>query len=244
MDGFVLILAIIVFSVFRNVVAEAKKKQDRNSLPDVLDTIAEHDEAQDRALEALREWEARQRALRAGREDDDPARREAVRIPRPGEHRTDVRLPARKRQQQPTAGPQPRPFELARSQSAEQTRREAYDSIRELLGGKTDRPASQVPSRNEHTGESVPAPRPPAAPTRIRDRASTLRPRIRGTVQRSTETTQPTPRPTERRQRSSEAAPAGLGRLDSLPPIARGILYAELLGKPVGFREPGEGQGD
>lgn len=230
MDGFVLILAIIVFSVFRNVVAEAKKKQDRNSLPDVLDTIAEHDEAQDRALEALREWEARQRALRAGREDD--------------EHRTDVRLPARKRQQQPTAGPQPRPFELARSQSAEQTRREAYDSIRELLGGKTDRPASQVPSRNEHTGESVPAPRPPAAPTRIRDRASTLRPRIRGTVQRSTETTQPTPRPTERRQRSSEAAPAGLGRLDSLPPIARGILYAELLGKPVGFREPGEGQGD
>ncbi len=228
MDGFVLILAIIVFSVFRNVVSEAKKKQNR--MPDVLDTIAEHDEAQDRALEALREWEARQRALRAGREDD--------------EHRTDVRLPARKRQQQPAAGPQPRPSELTRSQSAEHTRREAYDAIRELLGGKTDRPASQVPSRDEHTAETLPGPRPPAAPTRIRDRASTLRPRIRGTVQRSTETTQPTPRQTERRQRSSEAAPAGLGRLDSLPPIARGILYAELLGKPVAFREPGEGQGD
>lgn len=230
MDGFVLILAIIVFSVFRNVIAEAKKKQDGKSLPDVLDTIAEHDDAQDRALEALRKWEARQRALRTGREDD--------------EQRTDVRLPVPNRQQQPAAGSQSRPFELTRSQSAEQTRREAYDAIRELLGGKTDRPASQVPSRDEHTAESLPVPRPPAAPTRIRDRASTLRPRIRGTVQRSTETTQPTPRPPERRQKSSEAAPAGFGRLDSLPPIARGILYAELLGKPVGFREPGEGQGD
>ena len=244
MDGFVLILAIVVFSVFRNVMAEAKKKQGRKSLPDVLDTIAEHDDAQDRALEALQQWEARQRALKAGREDEDPVRRDAVRIPRPGEHRTDVRLPARKRQQQPAAGSEPRPFEVARSQSAEQTRREAYDAIRELLGGKTERPAPQVPARTERTADSVPAERPAAEPTRIRDRVSTYRPRIRGTVQRRTETTQPTPRQTESGTKSSEAAPAGLDRLDSLPPIARGILYGELLGKPVAFREPGEGWGD
>ena len=206
MDGFVLILAIVVFSVFRNVMAEAKKKQGRKSLPDVLDTITEHDDAQDRALEALRQWEARQ--------------------------------------QQPAAGSEPRPFEVARSQSAEQTRREAYDAIRELLGGKTERPAPQVPARTERTADSVPAERPSAEPTRIRDRVSTYRPRIRGTVQRRTETTQPTPRQTESGTKSSEAAPAGLDRLDSLPPIARGILYGELLGKPVAFREPGEGWGD
>ena len=41
MDGFVLILAIIVFSVFKNVMQEAKKKQGKSSLPDVFDTIAE-----------------------------------------------------------------------------------------------------------------------------------------------------------------------------------------------------------
>lgn len=205
MDGFVLILAIVVFSVFRNVMAEAKKKQGRKSLPDVLDTITEHDDAQDRALDALQKWEARQ---------------------------------------QPAAGSQPRPVEVARSQSAEQTRREAYDAIRELLRGKTERPAPQVPARTERTAESVPAERPSAEPTRIRDRVSTYRPQIRGTVQRRTETTQPTPYQTESRATSSEAAPAGLDRLDSLPPIARGILYAELLGKPVAFREPGEGWGD
>ncbi|MCL7991608.1 MAG: hypothetical protein M8840_10740, partial [marine benthic group bacterium] len=62
MDPFVLILAIIVFSVFKNVIQEAKKKEGKKSLPDVFDTIAEHDESQDRALEALRRWEARQRA--------------------------------------------------------------------------------------------------------------------------------------------------------------------------------------
>ena len=243
MDGFVLILAIVVFSVFRSVVAEAKKKQDRK-LPNVLDSITEHDEAQDRALEALQKWDARQRARKAGREDDDLARRKSVRIPRPGEHPTDVRLPARKRRQQLAARPEPQPFELGRSQSAEQTRREAYDAIRELLGVKTDRPAPQVPARTDRTGEGVPAPRPSAEPTRIRDRAPALRPRIRGTVQRRTETTELAPRQTEARRGSSEEAPAGLGRLDSLPPIARGILYAELLGKPVAFREPGEGRGD
>ena len=54
MDGFVLILAIIVFSVFKNVIQEAKKKEGKKSLPDVFDTMAEHDESQDRALEALR----------------------------------------------------------------------------------------------------------------------------------------------------------------------------------------------
>ena len=45
MDGFVLILAIIVFSVFKNVMQEAKKKQGKGSLPDVFDTLAEHDDS-------------------------------------------------------------------------------------------------------------------------------------------------------------------------------------------------------
>lgn len=243
MDGFVLILAIIVFSVFRNVIAEAKKKQNRD-LPDVLDSIAEHDEAQDRALEALRSWEARQRAVKAGGGTPDPASRDPVRISRPGEHRTEVRLQNPRRQQQPAAGREPRPFEVAQSQGVERTRREAYDAIRELLAGKADRPAPRVPTRTDPSPERMPAASPSKAPTRIRERASALRPRIRGTVQRETELAEPTARAPDTGRESTEAPPAGLGRLESLPPVARGILYAELLGKPVAFRGPAEGGRD
>ena len=213
MDGFVLILAIVVFSVFRSVVAEAKKKQDRK-LPNVLDSIAEHDEAQDRALEALQQWEARQRALKGGGRGPDPAGRE------------------------------PRPYELAQSQGAEQTRREAYDAIRSLLAGKADRPSLPVPTRTDPSAELAPSPGPPVVPNRIRERAPAVRPRIRGTVQRQVE---PTDRISARPgtgRKSDSKPPAGLGRLESLPPVARGMLYAELLGKPVAFRRPGEGAGD
>lgn len=242
MDGFVLILAIIVFSVFRNVVSEAKKKQNR--MPDVLDTITEHDEAQDRALEALRQWEARQRVRKAGGRDENPASRESVRIPRAGEHHTEVRLPATRRVQQPAERPGPRPFGVAPSSEAERTRREAYDAIRELLAGQSARPAPPARTRTEPTPEPEPVPGPSAGTTRIRDRAQTFRPGIRGTVSRQTGPTEPAARSAETRRESSQAAPAGLGRLDSLSPIARGILYAELLGKPVAFRGPAEGDGD
>jgi hypothetical protein len=242
-DGFVLILAIVVFSVFRNVVAETKKKQDRK-LPDVLDSIAEHDEAQDRALEALRKWEARQRALQAGGGDSDSTGREPVRIARRGEHLTEVRLQHPRRRQQPAAGREPRPYELAQSQGAEQTRREAYDAIRSLLAGKADRPSLPVPTRTDPSAELAPSPGPPVVPNRIRERAPAVRPRIRGTVQRQVE---PTDRISARPgtgRKSDSKPPAGLGRLESLPPVARGMLYAELLGKPVAFRRPGEGAGD
>ena len=247
MDGFVLILAIVVFSVFRSVVAEAKKKQDRK-LPDVLDSIAEHDEAQDRALDALRQWEARQRAPKAGGGDVDPARRESVRIPRPGEHRTDVGLPAPRRMQRPAAQREARPAESAESPGAEQTRREAYNAIRDLLAGKTQRPPPpaqtrpdriQVPERSREPAQGR-----PATPTRIQDPTPAPRPRIRGRVQRRDESAEPTSRPRGDRPGQGQAAPAGLERLDALQPVARGIVYAELLGKPVAFRDPQEGRGD
>jgi hypothetical protein len=203
-DGFVLILAIIVFSVFRNVIAEAKKKQERR-LPDVLDSIAEHDEAQDRALDALRQWEARQ---------------------------------------QPAAGREPRPYDLERSQGAERTRREAYDAIRELLSEKADRPAAQVPARTDPVRRQVSAPHQSEVPARIRERVPEVRPRIRGTVQPRIEPTDPiSPSPGAGR-RTEGSLPAGLDRLESLPPVARGLLYAELLGKPVAFRGPGEDERD
>jgi len=246
-DGFVLILAIVVFSVFKNVISEAKKKQDRK-LPDVLDSIAEHDEAQDRALDALRQWEARQRALKAGGGDVEPARRESVRIPRPGEHQTDVRLPAPRRMQQPAAQREVRPFELSESHGAEQTRREAYNAIRDLLAGKTQRPPppdQTRPDRSQVPGQSrEPAPGRSATPTRIQDRDPARRPRIQGTVRRRDESAEPASRPRGDRPGQGRAAPAGLERLDSLPPVARGIVYAELLGKPVAFRDPRDGGGD
>ena len=241
MDGFVLILAIVVFSVFKNVISEAKKKQDRK-LPDVLDSIAEHDEAQEHALDALRQWEARQRALKAGGGEADSPARERARIPRPGEHRTDVRLPTPRAAQQPAAQRGPRPFELAESHEAEQTRREAYNAIRDLLAGKTQRPPPRDQTRPNRSQE--PAPSRPATPTRIQDPAPARRPRIRGTVRRRDESAEPTSRPRGDRPGQGQAAPAGLERLDALQPLARGIVYAELLGKPVAFRDPREGRGD
>lgn len=236
MDGFVLVLAIIVFSVFRNVISEAKKKG-----ADSFDTSAEHDEAQDQALDALRQWEARQRALKAGGGEANSPARERARIPRPGEHRTDVRLPTPTAVQQPPAQRGPRPFEPAESQEAEQTRRDAYNAIRDLLSGKKERPAPPVPMQPDQS--QLPAASQSVRRVRIKDRSVALRPRVRGTVRRQNEPDKPASLPEEHRK-TARSAPAGLHRLDSLPPIARGILYAELLGKPVGFRGPGEGAGD
>lgn len=241
MDGFVLILAIVVFSVFRNVIAEAKKKGNKQG-PGSFDTSAEHDEAQERALDALRQWEARQRALQAGGGDAEPPKREAVRISRPGEHRTDVRLPAARRIDQRVTRRRARPFDPAESDGAEQTRREAYDAIRDLLAGKTERPASSAPTRP--VPSRVPAPKQSAEPTRIRERTPSLRPRVQGTVRRQATTDEPAPRQREDRRDQGRAAPASLDRFDSLPPVARGIVYAELLGKPVALRRPEEGGGD
>jgi hypothetical protein len=248
-DGFVLILAIIVFSVFRNFITEAKKKADESS-PGSFEPSAEQDEAQEQALDALRQWQAKQRSLQAGGGEMDPPGRESVRIPRPGEHRTDVRLPAPSRTQQPVVHRRERLFELAEPTGAEQTRREAYDAIRELLAGKTVRPPPPVrtlPDPGQARAPSkVLAPSPSAAPKRVRDRTSMIRsrPRIQGTVRRRDEAEEPVLRPREDRRARRRAAPAGLGRLDSLPPLARGIVYAELLGKPVAFRGPREGGGD
>ncbi len=241
MDGFVLILAIVVFSVFRNVITEAKKKGNKRG-PVSFDTSAEHDEAQERALDALRQWEARQRAVQAGGGDAQPPNREAVRIRRPGEHRTDVRLSAASRTEQPATPRRAGPFDLAQSDGAEQTRREAYDAIRDLLAGKTQRPASSAPTRPAPS--RVPAPRQSAEPTRIRERTPSIRPRVQGTVRRREEPDKPAPEPREDRRDQGRSAPGRLDRLDSLPAVARGIMYAELLGKPVAFREPREGGGD
>lgn len=261
MDGFVLILAIIVFSVFKNVMQEAKKKQGKGSLPDVFDTIAEHDDSKDRAREALRRWEAKQRGLPAS-ELDGSARtsRAPVRMPRPGEHRTDVRSSSPGRLQQETSRQQtswrqsaqrggrplpgrglPRPTAAAKPDSSERTRQEAYDAIRQLLGGQA-RPLEPA------EGGNLPARRPEPPPAARMDVAPARRPRIQGTLARRREVEA---RRVEERSSQAErdaggrVGPAsGLERLDRLPPVARGILYAELLGTPVGLREPRKVIGD
>jgi len=232
-DGFVLILAIIVFSVFRNFIAETKKRN--RDLPSSFDTSAEHKEAQERALAALREWEAKQSRIRAEVVEGERENRDSVRIRRPGEHRTDVRLPSTRRAEQPFVQRKARPFALDDTRDAEQTRREAYDAIRELLAGKTGRPAAPVPHEPEDTR---PADRPQAAPTRIERRTPTRRPRVQGTVRRRAEAEAKEPQ-RDRSQIPPETemrAPAGLTRLDSLPPVARGFIYAELLGTPIALR--------
>lgn len=263
MDGFVLILAIIVFSVFKNVMQEAKKKQGTGSLPDVLDTLAEHDDSKDRAQEALRRWEAKQRSLpRPGPEGPTGTSPGPVRIPRPGEHRTDVRLSSPGRLQQETSRQQtswrqsaerggrprpdrrlPRPTAPASAQphTAERTRQEAYDAIRQLLGGQ-----ARPPEPTE--GGNLPARRPERPPAARAEAVPARRPRIQGTLARRREEEARRVEalsPSAERDAVERVGPAsGLERLDRLPPVARGILYAELLGTPVGMREPRKVIGD
>jgi len=262
-DGFVLILAIIVFSVFKNVMQEVKKKQGSSSLPDVFDTIAEHDDSKDRAREALRRWEAKQRSLPSpqpeGPTGTSPG---SARIPRSGEHRTDLRLSSPGRLQQETSRQQNswrqsaqrggRPLPEGRrtkfappaaqaDDAAERTRQEAYDAIRQLLGGQSRRPEPM-------DGGNLPARRPARVPTIRTDAVPTRRPRIQGTVARRREeearrTEANSPRTVQAESGRGASAP-GLERLDRLPPVARGILYAELLGTPLGLREPRQVIGD
>ena len=272
MDGFVLILAIIVFSVFKNVMQEAKKKQGRTSLPDISDTIAEHDDAQERAREALRRWEAKQRALtESGRERPmGTSRPGPVSIPRPGEHRSDVRLSSPGRLQQETSRQQtswrqsaqrggrrmpesrlPRLSLPAEPDAAERTRQEAYDAIRQLLAGQArpSRPAesASLPARRPERmpAERMPAERRPAARS---DPVPARRPRIQGTLARRREEEalriEALSQAGDRDADRDVGSAAGLERLDRLPPVARGILYAELLGTPVGLRAPRRVIGD
>ena len=272
MDGFVLILAIIVFSVFKNVMQEAKKRQGSSSLPDVSDTILEQDEAQERAREALRRWEAKQRALTESghQRPSETSRQRPVRIPRPGEHTSDVRLSSPGRLQQETSrqqtswrqsaqrggrrlpdGRRPRPAPPADPDAAERTRQEAYDAIRQLLTGQS-RPSgppetTSVPARRPERlpaermpAEGRPAERPAPVPAR--------RPRIQGTVARRREEEalriEALSPAGDRDAAVNVGSAAGLERLDRLPPVARGILYAELLGTPIGLREPRRVIGD
>ena len=271
MDGFVLILAIVVFSVFKNVIQEAKKKEGKKSLPDVLDTIAEHEDSQSQALEALRRWEARQRAgSRPGPEAEHPElpAPESTRIPRPGEHHTDVRFKSPGRLKQEASRQQiswresgearerpatarrrfPAPIPQA-TDDAGQTRREAYDAIRQLLDGRTRLPvpttSEELPDRR---GRRQLVPRVERTPERIIGRETKQRPRIQGTIARN-RVSEPLPaeeivpvRGTARGR--GRRAPEGFERIDERPPLERAVLYAELLGKPMGLRPPGPGDRD
>lgn len=232
MDGFVLVLAIIIFSVFRNFIAETKKRS--RDLPDRFDTSAEQEESRERALDALRQWEAKQRRIQAQVLEGERANPESVRIRRPGEHRTDVRLTSTRRAEQPFVQRQARPFALDDTREAEQTRRESYDAIREMLAGKTERPAPPVRYEPEET--RMPATRPQAAPSRIEQRTPAPRPRVRGTIRRRAEAKKSTRDPSAAPPERDVRAPAGLARLEGLPPVARGFLYAELLGTPIALR--------
>lgn len=279
MDGFVLILAIIVFSVFKNVMQEAKKKQGKSSLPDVFDTIAEHDDSRERAEEALRKWEAKQRSLPAPRAETRAGRaalpNEPMRIPRPNEHRTDVRLTSPGRLKQETSRQQSswrqsarrsqrQAVDLTRSRTSEQetpdaaerTRQDAYDAIRQLLGGQVRLPdpmkgGSMPALRPERRpdvrpAEAIPAARAGSGLSRRTESAPATRPRIQGTLARKREEEsrriEALGLPAADSGRAGSAA--GLARLDKLPPVARGIMYAELLGTPLGLREPRKVIGD
>ncbi len=231
MDGFVLILAIIVFSVFRNFISETKKR-DRD-LPGSFDTSAEHKEAQERALDALRQWEAKQRSI-------------AVRVTRRG--------PGGNRCGSDGRGNIGRTFACRRRSVRSCLRRRAgRDRSNWICPGKPSRRGEKRTTRSGNCcreGRSVPRGRlrssSPRADCRSRSRRRRrpghgIDPRCSGHGSRVRSVVVPKrrnllrPRASKRRD-PDQSAPAGLARLNVLSPVARGFLYAELLGKPVAFR--------
>ncbi len=247
MDGFFIILALLLFSVFRNVIREAQKKSERPG-PDSFEASRDQEEARDRAIEALRRWQEKQERLSGpGSAKPGAERGASPRIPRGGEHRTELRLPS-PRSVSPDATRVPRRFEVPSAREAERTRREAYDAIRGLLAGTMETGTATLPAVRPGA-EPAPLER-SGSPVKPPGSSLGTRPKLRGTVQRELETT-PTDAaaasPGSSRRPAPGAkgrSPAGLGRLDALPPVARGLVYAELLGRPLALRERREGIGD
>ena len=229
MEQVFVIIAVVVFWIFRGIAGGQRRGvpgQDpfedlgggAGGSRDIAGATRQQTlEAQERAIEALRRWEAKQGLSRREQGTAAPAATEAV----PAASRTRAARPAR----------------IASRTTAGQKRRKAYADIAQMLD-----PGPSAGQASPHRQRFEVAPRAESEATS--DRASSAlwdagvkegdRHESAGAVAASRR---------ERNKPGAAVAPvarssrkSGLPKLESLPLAARAIVYAEILGRPGSLR--------
>ena len=227
MEQVFVIIAVVIFWIFKGVAGTKRQvpgqdPYDSEPLGGPIDISGAARqktlESQQRAMEALQRWEAKQ-GLSGGK--GDPARAasaEAV----PAAARTRVGRPA-----------------TTRSRSAARQRKEAFADIAGMLDPA--QASSATPARRPSFEVSTPASSPPdrEAPRPGADRRPSDAATRRDTAHKDEEARreiaaeQSSAATKARKERVAKAS--GLARLESLPLEARAIVYAEILGPPRSF---------
>ncbi len=230
MEQVFVVLAVIVYMLFQGAARAGRRPGTGEDEPRSGSPADEQAEAQERAMEALRRWEARQRAAT----ETPPAEPVSTRAGPP------VRAPS-----------PPRPRSSA-TQPAGRSRREAYEAIADMLGRRA--PVPPVPEdetvRSLETlvsAEETPRRRRPPAKGRVvpgerrrtpsprPERVSSVRRRARGEgegvpVDAAPRRAAVSRSDADRGERRRGAG--GLDRLEALPPLERAVVLAEILGPP------------
>ena len=227
MEQVFVIIAVVIFWIFKGVAGTQRQvpgqdPYDSEPLGGPIDISGAARqktlESQQRAMEALQRWEAKQ-GLSGGK--GDPARAasaEAV----PAAARTRVGRPA-----------------TTRSRSAARQRKEAFAEIAGMLDPA--QASSATPARRPSFKASTPASSPPdrEAPRPVADWRPSDAATRRDTAHKDEEARreiaaeQSSAATKARKERVAKAS--GLARLESLPLEARAIVYAEILGPPRSF---------
>jgi hypothetical protein len=228
MEQFFVILAVVLFWVFRGVAGGQRRfprgspRDDAEQGPggpiDVTGATRQRTaEGQQRALEALQRWEARQ-GLGAGASD------------RGSPDLTGAPSAARTRTARPAA--------FTRHTTAQRKRREAYAEIARMLDPgqapgmpqrprkrfEVDRAAAPIAAASVAEAASLEDPAELQATKNRRERAAAAR---KAASERSPAAAGP-----GRRARGRSAGVSGLARLEKLPLAARAVVFAEILGPP------------
>lgn len=218
MEQFFVIIAFLIFWVVRGVAGAGKRRlpgedpySDTGPGGAIDITGATRNktlEAQQRAIEALQRWEARQ-GLSPGREATERPASPAV----PAASRTRVGRPA-----------------STTSRRAARERKEAYADIARMLDpGEQPRRGSRDRPRFEVRKEAPPQPTDPAPRPARADRETPWKsPPVPAEEPRKPGTDTKAARPGSQ----ASSAEKQLARLERLPLAARAVVYSEILGRP------------
>lgn len=224
MEQFFIIIAVIVYWIFRGVAGAQRRglpgqdpSEDFGSRAGGTTDIAgatrqQTLDAQERAIEALRRWEAKQGLSRREQAAGGPT----VTQPVPAASRTRAARPAR----------------ISSQTTAERKRRKAYADIARMLDPGA---AAGQASPSSQRFQVAPPPEATGDPASSASWDAGVR---EGDRHESAQA----PAAASRRERSRPAAAvapvarssrkSGLPRLEELPPAARAIVYSEILGRP------------
>jgi hypothetical protein len=226
MEQFFVIIAVIVFWIFRGVAGTQRRvpgKDPYDSEPlggpmDISGTTRQKTlEAQQRAMEALQRWEAKQ-GLSAGKSD-------------PGQAAATRSVPATSRTR---VG---RPAQISSRTTAARQRKEAFADIARMLDPE-QAPGVTTARRSRFEVDAPQSPPPDRVPPR---RTAERRPSDAAVKREAAQKEEKAHREMaaqeaaageEARRTARAAPPSGLARLESLPLAARAIVYAEILGRP------------